>query len=82
MRRSLLRAALFVALFGGVYACASYQAAKESDAPVKVAEGVWFQNYTTDLGKPTWQGSNVFWIEFADYVAFFAEIHARFEAPA
>jgi phosphoglycerate dehydrogenase-like enzyme/glyoxylase-like metal-dependent hydrolase (beta-lactamase superfamily II) len=65
MRRSFLQAALFAGLFGGVYACASHQAANAPDAPVKVAEGVWFQNNTADIGK---FGSNVFWIEFTDWV--------------
>jgi phosphoglycerate dehydrogenase-like enzyme/glyoxylase-like metal-dependent hydrolase (beta-lactamase superfamily II) len=65
MKRFLLQSFLFAALFGGVYALAAHQAAKGPDAPVKVADGVWFQNNTADIGK---FGSNVFWIEFADYV--------------
>jgi phosphoglycerate dehydrogenase-like enzyme/glyoxylase-like metal-dependent hydrolase (beta-lactamase superfamily II) len=65
MKRSLLHAALFAGFFGGVYACASHQAAAGPDAPVKVAEGVWFQNNTADIGK---FGSNVFWIEFSEWV--------------
>jgi phosphoglycerate dehydrogenase-like enzyme/glyoxylase-like metal-dependent hydrolase (beta-lactamase superfamily II) len=41
------------------------QAAKEPEGPIKVAEGVWFQNNTADIGK---FGSNVYWIEFSEYV--------------
>ncbi len=56
--------------FGGVYAVAAAQGpAPEKkrlyEEPVRVAEGVWFQQHH-DV--PT-LGSNVAWIEFADYVA-------------
>jgi len=66
MKRSMLQAALLAGLFGGVYACASHQAAKDPEPPFKVADGVWFQNNTADIGT---FGSNVYWIEFADWVA-------------
>ncbi|HLF94796.1 MAG TPA: MBL fold metallo-hydrolase, partial [Planctomycetota bacterium] len=65
MKRFVLQSVLFGALFGGVYALASHQAAKGPEAPVKVADGVWFQNNTADIGK---YGSNIAWIEFSDYV--------------
>lgn len=67
MKRSILRATALTVLMAGVYAVAATQAPK-GPTPVKVAEGVWFQQHT-DIGKPTWLGSNVAWIEFADYVA-------------
>jgi phosphoglycerate dehydrogenase-like enzyme/glyoxylase-like metal-dependent hydrolase (beta-lactamase superfamily II) len=65
MKRFLLRSIVAVGFFGGVFACASHQAATAPEAPVKIAEGIWFQNNTADIGK---FGSNVWWIEFTDYV--------------
>jgi phosphoglycerate dehydrogenase-like enzyme/glyoxylase-like metal-dependent hydrolase (beta-lactamase superfamily II) len=67
MKRAILRATILTVLMAGVYAVAANQAEK-GPTPVKVAEGVWFQQHN-DIGKPTWLGSNVAWIEFADYVA-------------
>jgi len=67
MKRTILRATILTVLMAGVYAVAAVQAQK-GPTPVKVAEGVWFQQHN-DIGKPTWLGSNVAWIEFADYVA-------------
>jgi cyclase len=65
-----IRVGLGVAFFGGVYAVAAAQAPapekkKPYEDPVRVAEGVWFEQHH-DV--PTY-GSNVAWIEFADHVA-------------
>src|SRR5262245_48459242 len=61
------RATILVLFMAGVYALAASQADK-APKPVKVADGVWFEQHG-DIGKPTWLGSNVAWIEFSDYVA-------------
>src|SRR6185295_10914154 len=67
MKRAMIRASLLTLLMAGVYAAAASQAQK-GPTPVKVADGVWFQQHN-DIGKPSWLGSNVAWIEFSDYVA-------------
>ena len=67
MKRAMIRASLLIVLMAGVYAVAASQA-QNGPTPVKVADGVWFQQHN-DIGKPGWLGPNVAWIEFADYVA-------------
>ena len=65
MKLHLVRLSLLSLLMGGVYALATSQAEKEpTEKPVKLADGVWFERHN-DIGK---FGSNVSWIEFADYV--------------
>ena len=65
MRNALARASLLVALLAGVYALAAWQEEKPpTEKPVKVAEGVWFEQHH-NIGK---FGSNVSWIEFKDYI--------------
>lgn len=66
MNRAILRTSVAILLMAGVCALAASQAEKAAlEKPVKVAEGVWFEQHH-DIGK---FGSNVAWIEFADYVA-------------
>jgi len=65
MKSFLLPVLVLAALMTSVGAVASRQAAKGPEAPVKVADGVWFQNNTADIGA---FGSNVAWIEFSQYV--------------
>jgi len=61
----LVRLSLLSLLMAGVYALASSQGEKPgTEKPVKIADGVWFERHN-DIGK---FGSNVGWIEFADYV--------------
>ncbi len=65
MKLHLTRLSLLSLLLAGVYAVASSQAEKPgTEKPVKIAEGVWFEQHN-DIGK---FGSNVGWIEFSDYV--------------
>jgi phosphoglycerate dehydrogenase-like enzyme/glyoxylase-like metal-dependent hydrolase (beta-lactamase superfamily II) len=65
MKTHLLRLTSLALLVAGVYALASSQAEKApSEKPIKIADGVWFERHN-DIGK---FGSNVSWIEFADYV--------------
>lgn len=65
MRRSAARACLIVLLMAGVYALAAPQAAKPpTEKPVKIGDGIWFEQHN-DIGK---FGSNISWIEFAEYV--------------
>ncbi|MBI3856270.1 MAG: MBL fold metallo-hydrolase [Planctomycetes bacterium] len=52
-----------------VTALAASQAEKTPGAkPLKIGDGIWFEQHN-DIGKPSWLGSNVAWIEFSDYVA-------------
>jgi cyclase len=65
----LLQVGLGVAFFGAVFAAAAAQAPDPArkrpyEDPVRVADGVWFEQHH-DV--PTF-GSNVAWIEFADFV--------------
>jgi cyclase len=65
----LFRIGLGVAFFGAVYAAAAAQSPAPAqkrpyEDPVRVADGVWFEQHH-DV--PTY-GSNVAWIEFADFV--------------
>src|SRR6516165_9092037 len=65
MRLHLVRLTVLSLLVAGVYALATSQAEKApTEKPVKVADGVWFERHN-DIGK---FGSNVSWIEFADFV--------------
>jgi phosphoglycerate dehydrogenase-like enzyme/glyoxylase-like metal-dependent hydrolase (beta-lactamase superfamily II) len=65
MKTNVIRASVLSLLVGGVYALASSQAEKApTEKPVKVAEGVWFEQHN-DIGK---FGSNISWIEFSDFV--------------
>jgi cyclase len=64
------RAGLGVAFFGAVYAAAAAQEKTPEkkapyEEPVRVTDGVWFEQHN-DI--PNY-GSNVAWIEFADFVA-------------
>jgi glyoxylase-like metal-dependent hydrolase (beta-lactamase superfamily II) len=61
----LVRLSLLSLLMAGVYALANSQAEKDpTEKPVKLADGVWFERHN-DIGK---FGSNVSWIEFAEFV--------------
>jgi phosphoglycerate dehydrogenase-like enzyme/glyoxylase-like metal-dependent hydrolase (beta-lactamase superfamily II) len=65
MKLNVIRLSLLSLLLAGVYALASSQAEKPgTEKPVKITDGVWFEQHN-DIGK---FGSNVGWIEFADYV--------------
>ena len=65
MKRAIFRATILTVLMAGVYAVAASQSQKaDLEKPLKVAEGVWFQQ-SHNIGK---FGSNVAWIEFSDYV--------------
>src|SRR5438105_3296486 len=65
MKRAMIRASVLIVLMAGVYALASSQAEKAPlEKPVRIADGVWFEQHN-DIGK---FGSNVSWIEFAEYV--------------
>ena len=64
MRTNLIRLASLLALAGGVYAAASSQEKSPTEKPVKLAEGVWFEQHN-DIGK---FGSNISWVEFEDFV--------------
>jgi len=76
MKRSIVRASAVLLLMAGVYAAAASQAEKApTEKPVKIADGVWFEQHN-NIGK---FGSNVSWIEFSDYVVM---IDASFPAGA
>ena len=65
MNVHLIRLSVLSLLVAAVYALASSQAEKAgTEKPVKVADGVWFEQHN-DIGK---FGSNVSWIEFAEFV--------------
>jgi cyclase len=65
MKVHLLRLSLLALLTTGVYALAASQAEKPgTEKPVKIADGVWFEQHN-DIGK---FGSNVAWVEFSDFV--------------
>jgi phosphoglycerate dehydrogenase-like enzyme/glyoxylase-like metal-dependent hydrolase (beta-lactamase superfamily II) len=65
MKRAVIRASLLIVLMAGVYAAAASQAEKAPiEKPVKIADGVWFEQHN-NIDK---FGSNVSWIEFSDYV--------------
>ena len=65
MRTNLIRFAALLFLTSSVYVLADSQEKKApTEKPIKIAEGVWFEQHN-DIGK---FGSNVSWIEFADFV--------------
>lgn len=65
MRTNLIRLFVLTSFLGGVYSLAGSQADKPAtEKPIKIADGVWFEQHH-NIGK---FGSNVAWIEFADFV--------------
>jgi phosphoglycerate dehydrogenase-like enzyme/glyoxylase-like metal-dependent hydrolase (beta-lactamase superfamily II) len=65
MSRRILHACAFILALGAVCASGARQAEPPPlEKPVQMGDGVWFQQFN-DIGK---YGSNVSWIEFADFV--------------
>src|SRR5687767_4382386 len=66
MKRALCYAGILVGLPVAVYVTADAQTQKPPpvEAAIKVADGVWFERHN-DIGA---FGSNIAWIEFADFV--------------